>query len=1380
MGLVGREIIQSRTWIDSNPPPAPNLNYKFTFPITVFDAVRKEMNDENSETLTEILDRIFTEINSKQPAFPPRPANYLMTYAGTVGGVGAIQISQDIPWDPNQQRADKIPTERAVGKLLSRLGLTDEDGNITEGGGKKINWSDIIGRPLTYISLGDNEDGYITQKGVTDAINLIRENISNLHGEHDTIISTLTQKIDDHRNNKNNPHDVSLDQIGGVSIELFNDHINADNPHNVTAEQIGLGNVDNTSDLDKPISNATQDALNIINSVLDNINKGIEDLNYVSNITYDQKSGKLTITYIDGTEVQFLIPIDGLVDDIRFDRENNELVVVELGGYEKRVDVSNLFVRYLGSKSPNVTVLIDNEEGNGRHVITATINPHSITGNELANGAVDTSMLANGSITGDKIKDLTITTIKYADNSITTEKIAELAVTNTRLDTRSVDGRVLFSSTVNNRILATLEKGSNPVWTQIVSDMIDINAIETKHIVNRAISSDKLGDFSVISRTISDLAVTNSKIASNAITNEKVENLSISGIKLVKDPIFQGTPSLTISPAGDANNQQIPDTRWVLDRIRDMVITNNNLGDRIVDGRVLFSSNGRNKALVVYRANSDPEWGLINNDMMDEDSVGTKQLIDLSINGDKIKDNSIISRHLSIDSVLTDNIKDSAITSEKIFTANVANRVLASLRDNGHPEYSQVTRQMIENNAISSIQIEDRSVTLPKIQSSDQANRVLAVTLKDSNAEWLKVTGKMIADHTIEGRNISTSPNSDRVLAVVTPGDDPEWLKINGNMLIDDIILSRHISDNAIKEEHLSEKIIDSKHIKDWTIKSNNIAPNAITGTELFTSPIPNRVLAVTTMPYSDPDWLQVTTDMIEDKAITREKIFQSEHPYRVLGSTQGGTPPEYTMITHQFIVDGTIIPSKLVKNFTLQGTPELTLPPAAEADNHQIPDTSWVRKTVANMINDFNPEILYDTITTEMLGDHIVDGTKLFTHPYGPRVLGITKANEDVEFLLIEENLIVDGAVTSNKIARSIQLHGSPTLEVRPSPYACDNKGGGDLIPDCQWVLDRIKESLSDYEPGTNPNPPITPSEWVEIDQPTVNNNWANNTEAGEFLQNEISADIIQRYWDNNGDGPDTSDPGEVTKPQVEYAWDTNGDIPFDTADDENPSFDDETSNGCGSGSSSSIIFKPGFITTELIQDRAVTSEKLFTSVLANRVLAVLESNGAPQYTTINKDMLEDSRLIDASRFFTSDVKDRVLAVTSANEDAVWTKITQSMIDKNSIGIDQIINNSINTDKIINESITKEKLKYGPMIDDTLLEDNVVSNRKIVDGAVDTSKIADKSITTDKLVDEIELPMDSKAMTSTNYGKRAIRNTILSPNAPSGGENGDIWFRYI
>ena len=44
--------------------------------------------------------------------------------------------------------------------------------------------------------------------------------------------------------------------------ETLDNHIeNKSNPHGVTKENIGLENVDNTADLDKPISNLTQAAL---------------------------------------------------------------------------------------------------------------------------------------------------------------------------------------------------------------------------------------------------------------------------------------------------------------------------------------------------------------------------------------------------------------------------------------------------------------------------------------------------------------------------------------------------------------------------------------------------------------------------------------------------------------------------------------------------------------------------------------------------------------------------------------------------------------------------------------------------------------------------------------------------------------------------------------------------------------------------------------------------------------------------------------------------------------------------------------------------------------------------------------------------------------
>ena len=50
-----------------------------------------------------------------------------------------------------------------------------------------------------------------------------------------------------------------------AGVESFTTHTkDLNNPHQVTKEQVGLGNVDNTSDLDKPISNAVASAINTL------------------------------------------------------------------------------------------------------------------------------------------------------------------------------------------------------------------------------------------------------------------------------------------------------------------------------------------------------------------------------------------------------------------------------------------------------------------------------------------------------------------------------------------------------------------------------------------------------------------------------------------------------------------------------------------------------------------------------------------------------------------------------------------------------------------------------------------------------------------------------------------------------------------------------------------------------------------------------------------------------------------------------------------------------------------------------------------------------------------------------------------------------------
>lgn len=79
-----------------------------------------------------------------------------------------------------------------------------------------------------------------------------------------------------------------------ISTTLSNHTSNISNPHHVTKEQVGLGNVDNTSDINKPISALTQ-------SALDNKVDKIEGKSLVLDSEIEKLSGLSTQSNIDSS-----------------------------------------------------------------------------------------------------------------------------------------------------------------------------------------------------------------------------------------------------------------------------------------------------------------------------------------------------------------------------------------------------------------------------------------------------------------------------------------------------------------------------------------------------------------------------------------------------------------------------------------------------------------------------------------------------------------------------------------------------------------------------------------------------------------------------------------------------------------------------------------------------------------------------------------------------------------------------------------------------------------------------------------------------------------------------------------------------------------------
>jgi hypothetical protein len=112
------------------------------------------------------------------------------------------------------------------------------------GGGGGADWGSIGGNIQDQEDLIELLATYATQVELVDAFDNLQTGINNEAIARADADGTLQDNID------------------AVADDLNNHVTDTNNPHATTKNQVGLGNVDNTSDANKPISSATQTALN--------------------------------------------------------------------------------------------------------------------------------------------------------------------------------------------------------------------------------------------------------------------------------------------------------------------------------------------------------------------------------------------------------------------------------------------------------------------------------------------------------------------------------------------------------------------------------------------------------------------------------------------------------------------------------------------------------------------------------------------------------------------------------------------------------------------------------------------------------------------------------------------------------------------------------------------------------------------------------------------------------------------------------------------------------------------------------------------------------------------------------------------------------------
>ena len=355
----------------------------------------------------------------------------------TTGEAGKIYVTKDtnLTYRWSGSRYIEISASLALGETSSTAYAGDKGKAITDSLNAHLaDFNNPHKVDKAQVGLGNVDNTSDKDKPVSDATQqLINEVKESINSGNTTITDNLTKHIEDY----NNPHKVTKDQVGLGNVDNTSDkdkplsdaakeainevktlitssgtdlsnHIkDYTNPHRVTAEQVGLGNVNNTSDLDKPISNATQKELDKLDAKIDKINTDqgtdlsahLRDFSNPHKVTKEQ----IGLGNVDNTadlDKPISTATQKAIDDAKAanntaldnhaNRTDNPHKVtkdqVGLGNVDNTADinkpVSVAQQNALDTLSNSLNTAINNHVGN-------TNNPHQVTKEQVGLGKVD-------------------------------------------------------------------------------------------------------------------------------------------------------------------------------------------------------------------------------------------------------------------------------------------------------------------------------------------------------------------------------------------------------------------------------------------------------------------------------------------------------------------------------------------------------------------------------------------------------------------------------------------------------------------------------------------------------------------------------------------------------------------------------------------------------------------------------------------------------------------------------------------------------------------------------------------------------------------------------------------------------------------------------
>lgn len=323
--------------------------------------------------------------------------------------------------------------------------------------------------------------------------------------------------------------------------------IDYSNPHRVTKVQVGLGNVDNTSDLDKPVSNAAK-------TEFDSIKTRVNDLENNASLSYEILQGNFEAfaseveeaidTKVDKVEGKGLSTNDFTNEDkTKLTSALTSTSIISAGKVSgdlsnSKINLNNIFTeRYPGDTRVYGTIPGANVSG----TLTNAIMEGSKVSGELTNATINAGKiidydnlgrLVTGIISGTRIQG----NIEYA--TIHTNKIGDTidgtyvlgAIDGSRLR-KNISNATIGGSQVKGKLYYATIDGSN-VSGHLSNATIDGSHV-SGHLGNATINSSNIKGTITAEQILADHSITSTHLATGAVLPENIASGNLaSGVKV--------------------------------------------------------------------------------------------------------------------------------------------------------------------------------------------------------------------------------------------------------------------------------------------------------------------------------------------------------------------------------------------------------------------------------------------------------------------------------------------------------------------------------------------------------------------------------------------------------------------------------------------------------------------------------------------------------------------------------------------------------------------------------------------------------------------------------------------------------------------------------